>query len=44
MFMGLVWFSEQTAVISLDRINKLMFVMEKRCVFFEIGTELLYII
>jgi hypothetical protein len=37
--MGFVWFSEQTAIISLSNINQLIFVMEMRYIFFEVGTE-----
>jgi hypothetical protein len=37
--MGLVWFSEQTTIISFNKINKLIFEMETCCVFFEVRTE-----
>jgi hypothetical protein len=42
--MGLVIFSEETEIISLNNINQLIFVMETRCVFFAVRTEFLNII
>jgi hypothetical protein len=43
-FVGFVWFSLQTAIISLNSINQLIFVMVKCCVLFEVRTEFLNII
>jgi hypothetical protein len=42
--MDIAWFSEQTAIISLNDINQLIFVMVKCCVLFEVRTEFLNII
>jgi hypothetical protein len=42
--MGSVWFSEQTAIISLNSVNQFIFVMVKCCVFFAVRTEFLNII
>jgi hypothetical protein len=42
--MGFVWFSLQTAIIFLNSVNQLIFVMVKRSVFFAVRTEFLYII
>jgi hypothetical protein len=40
--MGVFLFSEKkTEIISLNSIKKLIFVMERRCVFSEVGAELL---
>jgi hypothetical protein len=39
--MGSVWFSEQTAIISENSINQLIFVMELCCVLFEVGSGFL---
>jgi hypothetical protein len=39
-----VWFSQQTAVISLNSINRLGFVAETEYVSCEVRTELLYIL
>jgi hypothetical protein len=39
--MGVVWFSLQTAIISLNNINQLIFVMVKCGVLFEVRTEFL---
>jgi hypothetical protein len=39
--MGFVWFSLQTAVISLNSVNQLNFVMMKCGVLFEVRTEFL---
>jgi hypothetical protein len=36
--MCFVWFSEQTTIISLNNTEQLIFVMDKYCVFFEVGT------
>jgi hypothetical protein len=44
MFMGFVSFSLYRAIISLNSINNLMFVMVKCIVLFEVRTELLNII
>jgi hypothetical protein len=44
VFVCLVWFSEQTAIISLNSINQLIFVMETCCIFFEAGPEFLNVI
>jgi hypothetical protein len=44
VFTGFVWFSEKTAIISLNNINQLTFVMEKFYFWFAIGTESLNII
>jgi hypothetical protein len=38
--MDFVWFSEQTAIISLNMIDQLIFVMEKRCVSLGVRTEI----
>jgi hypothetical protein len=40
--MGFVWFSLQTAIISLNSINQLIFVMVKCGVLFEVLTEFLH--
>jgi hypothetical protein len=40
-FMGFVWFSELTTIIYLNRINELIFVIEKFSVFFKVRTVLL---
>jgi hypothetical protein len=42
--MGFVWFSVQTAIISLNGVNQLIFVMVKCGVFFAVRTEFLNII
>jgi hypothetical protein len=42
--MGLKWLSLQTAIISLNRINQLIFAMVKICDFFAAQTEFLNII
>jgi hypothetical protein len=42
--MGPVWFSMYTAIISLNNINRLIFVMSKCGVLFEVRTEFLNII
>jgi hypothetical protein len=42
--MGFLWFSLQTAIISLNSINQLIFVMVTGCVLFEVRTEFLNII
>jgi hypothetical protein len=42
--MGFVLFSVQTAIISLNSVNQLIFVMVKSCVFFAVRTEFLNII
>jgi hypothetical protein len=39
--MGLAWFSVQTAIIYLNSVNKLIFVMVKCGVLFEVRTEFL---
>jgi hypothetical protein len=44
VFMGFVWFSLWTGIISLNSINYLIFVMVKSCVFFAVRTEFLNII
>jgi hypothetical protein len=44
LFEGLIWFSASTAIISLNTINQLIFVMEKCGVFCELRKELLDII
>jgi hypothetical protein len=36
VLVGFVWFSGKTTIISVNNINKLMFVMEDCCVFFEV--------
>jgi D-alanyl-lipoteichoic acid acyltransferase DltB (MBOAT superfamily) len=43
VFMGFVWFSLQTAIISLNNVNQLIFVMVKCGVLFEVRTEFLNI-
>jgi hypothetical protein len=40
VFMSFIWFSEQTAVISRNSINQLIFVTDKLCVFFEARNEI----
>jgi hypothetical protein len=42
--MDFVWFSLQTAIIFLNSVNQLIFVMVKSCVFFEVRTEFLNVI
>jgi hypothetical protein len=42
--MSFVWLPQQTSIISLDSINKLIFVMVKCGVLFEVRTELFNII
>jgi hypothetical protein len=44
VFVGLEWFSLLTAIISLNSVNKLIFVMVKYGVLFEVRTEFLNII
>jgi hypothetical protein len=44
VFMGFVWLSLQTAIISLNSVNQLIFVMVKCSVFFAVRTKLLNII
>jgi hypothetical protein len=39
--MGFVWFSLQTAIISLNNINQLIYVMVKRGALFEVRSEFL---
>jgi hypothetical protein len=39
--MGFVLLSEQTAIISVNSINRFIFVMETCYVFFEVGTKLI---
>jgi hypothetical protein len=39
VFIGFAWFSLQTAIISLNSINQLIFVMVKFGVLFEVRTE-----
>jgi D-alanyl-lipoteichoic acid acyltransferase DltB (MBOAT superfamily) len=41
VFIGFVWFSLQTEIISLNSINQLIFVMVKSGVLFEVRTEFL---
>jgi hypothetical protein len=41
VFIGFVWFSLQTAIISLNSVNQLIFVMVKYGVLFEVRTEFL---
>jgi hypothetical protein len=41
IFMGSVWFSLQTAIISLNSVNYLIAVMMKCGVLFEVRTEFL---
>jgi hypothetical protein len=41
-FMGFVWFLLLTAIISLNSVNQLIFVMVKSCVFFAVRTEFKY--
>jgi hypothetical protein len=43
VFIGSVWFSLQTSIISLNSVNQLIFVMVKCCVFFAVRTEYLNI-
>jgi hypothetical protein len=42
--MCVVWFSLQTAIISLNSVNRLIFVTVKCCVFFAVRDELINII
>jgi hypothetical protein len=42
--MGIIWFSVWTAIISLNSINKLIFVMVKCGILFEVRSEFLNII
>jgi hypothetical protein len=42
--MGFAWFSLQTAIISLNSINQLIFVMVKCDVLFEVRTEFLNVV
>jgi hypothetical protein len=42
--MGFVWFAVLTAIISLNSVNQLIFVMVKCSVFFAVRTEFLNII
>jgi hypothetical protein len=44
VFKVFLWFSDQTAIISLNNVNQLLFVMVKRGVLFEVRTEFLNII
>jgi hypothetical protein len=37
-------FSDRKAIISLNNINRLVFVMETQCVFFAVETEFLYVV
>jgi hypothetical protein len=41
VFMGFVWFSEKTVIISLNSVNQLIFVMVKCGVFFAVRNEFL---
>jgi hypothetical protein len=41
VFIGFVWFSLLTAIISLNNINQMIFVMMKCGVLFEVRTEFL---
>jgi hypothetical protein len=41
VFMALVWFSEEVAIISLNSVNQLIFVMVKCGVLFEVRSEFL---
>jgi hypothetical protein len=41
LFIGFAWFSLQTAIISLNSISQLIFVMVKCGVLFEVWTEFL---
>jgi len=40
--MGSECFSQQSATISISSINRLVVVMEQKCVLSEVGTELYY--
>jgi hypothetical protein len=42
--MSFKWFSQQTAIISLNSVNELIFATVKCCVFFAVRTEFLSII
>jgi hypothetical protein len=44
IFMGSVWFSVHSPIVSLDSVNQLIFVMVKCGVLFDVRTELLSII
>jgi hypothetical protein len=41
VIIGFAWLSLQTAIISLNSINQLIFIMEKCGVLFEVRTEFL---
>jgi D-alanyl-lipoteichoic acid acyltransferase DltB (MBOAT superfamily) len=41
VFIGFAWFPLQTAIISLNSVNQLIFVMVRRGVLFEVRTEFL---
>jgi hypothetical protein len=43
VIIGFVWLALQTAIISLNSVNQLMYEMVKCGVFFEVRTELLKI-
>jgi hypothetical protein len=40
-FIGFIWLPEQTHIIAVTNINKLIFLMVMACVFFQAGTEYL---
>jgi putative solute:sodium symporter small subunit len=42
--MDFLWLSEYTAIISLNSVKELVFVMETRCIFLDLRTKLLFII
>jgi hypothetical protein len=42
--MGFVWLSDEAVIISPGNINHLILAKERRCVFFEVGTEYLNVI
>jgi hypothetical protein len=42
--MCFLWISEQTAIISLDSINWLVFITKTGCIYWAVRTEYLYIL
>jgi hypothetical protein len=42
VFIGFAWFSQETAIITLNSVNQFIFVMVKSVVLFELRTEYLY--
>jgi hypothetical protein len=44
VFMCFIWYSGKTAILSLSRISRYLFVKEKKNVFYEVGNEFVYVI